>query len=319
MIDVSPATADENRDWFADWRARVAAWYGGAGVPEWAEQRVLAWTDALASQLYTFRRGRAVLGHLALSVQERFGTRVAIVYDLWTGPDAPAAEIAASARATARGWAAPRAASVGSSLWAPGPADTAFADHPLRAQRMIKVLRQPAPEPPVGLTFRSMRPDEFPAWRAHDALGFAADLTDSGSCPADEARARAEREYASLLPDGLDSPGYTWWVLEADATPVATVWLAEHASPGLSWVYSVEVGPEYRGRGYGRATMRAAEAATLRSGDSRLALNVFGHNTTAMGLYDSLGYTATDQLRTLPVAGAESAGTESAGTEFAEP
>ena len=41
---------------------------------------------------------------------------------------------------------------------------------------------------------------------------------------------------------------------------------------------------------------------TLRAGHSYLGLNVFGHNTVAIRLYESLGYVRLDQSRSITVA-----------------
>jgi len=68
---------------------------------------------------------------------------------------------------------------------------------------------------------------------------------------------------------------------------------------GIGWVNSVEVRPEHRGRGYGRAAMLVGEQKTLAGGNSLLGLNVIGHNTTAIGLYEKLGYAVVDETRTI--------------------
>jgi ribosomal protein S18 acetylase RimI-like enzyme len=41
--------------------------------------------------------------------------------------------------------------------------------------------------------------------------------------------------------------------------------------------------------------MQAGEVASLAAGDHRLGLYVFGHNTVAVRLYESLGYQVVDQ------------------------
>ena len=48
-----------------------------------------------------------------------------------------------------------------------------------------------------------------------------------------------------------------------------------------------------RGKGYGRALLRAAEEETLRNGVPTLGLNVFGRNHVARKLYESSGYSIT--------------------------
>ncbi|KQQ19243.1 hypothetical protein ASF48_14960 [Rathayibacter sp. Leaf299] len=62
---------------------------------------------------------------------------------------------------------------------------------------------------------------------------------------------------------------------------------------GVAWIWDVEVDGPFRGRGSGRAAMLLAEEHALARGYRALALNVFGFNTTARGLYESLGYETT--------------------------
>ena len=57
-----------------------------------------------------------------------------------------------------------------------------------------------------------------------------------------------------------------------------------------AWVCQVVVDTAERGKGYGRAIMRAAEEELASRGVARMGLNVFTDNTVALGLYESLGF-----------------------------
>jgi ribosomal protein S18 acetylase RimI-like enzyme len=59
-----------------------------------------------------------------------------------------------------------------------------------------------------------------------------------------------------------------------------------------AYVFDVEILPEARGRGLGRATMLAAEDAARDQRADVVRLNVFGNNVPAIRLYQSLGYSA---------------------------
>jgi ribosomal protein S18 acetylase RimI-like enzyme len=56
------------------------------------------------------------------------------------------------------------------------------------------------------------------------------------------------------------------------------------------WIYDIEVVPDQRGHGYGRALLGAAEGEAQRHGGDSIGLNVFGGNNVARGLYESSGY-----------------------------
>ena len=75
------------------------------------------------------------------------------------------------------------------------------------------------------------------------------------------------------------------------------LWLATRSPNGAQagWIYDVEVDEAHRGKGYGREIMLLAERECRRRGLTSLRLNVFGPNTVAQRLYESLGYEITSQ------------------------
>jgi ribosomal protein S18 acetylase RimI-like enzyme len=111
------------------------------------------------------------------------------------------------------------------------------------------------------------------------------------------ALAQARAEIEELLPDGLDTPNSLLRTGRDGDEVVGWLWLALPGGrrPTMAWVHNVVVLPGHRGRGYGRALMRAAEAEVAARGIGRLGLNVFAANTTAVALYESLGYAVTAQ------------------------
>jgi ribosomal protein S18 acetylase RimI-like enzyme len=136
---------------------------------------------------------------------------------------------------------------------------------------------------------------QFDAWSERSVDGFAAQQVAAGLRARTEARARAESEFAALLPAGLTTPRHhLWQVLAADEV-VGWLWLRVQAAPGEveAYVFDVEIEPRARGRGLGRATMLAAETAARRLGADVIRLNVFAHNHAALRLYDGLQYSTT--------------------------
>ncbi|HWD82627.1 MAG TPA: GNAT family N-acetyltransferase, partial [Kribbella sp.] len=145
--------------------------------------------------------------------------------------------------------------------------------------------------PPVVL--RPISPADFPAWKDHAAATFAAKIGPARGLTADEALEFAQAETERLLPDGPDTDQHLIWTAWADDVPVGTLWISTAGK--VPFIYAVEVDETQRGKGYGRAIMRAGEEECRRRGHTRLDLNVFGNNRTAIALYDSLGYTVTSQ------------------------
>ncbi len=73
--------------------------------------------------------------------------------------------------------------------------------------------------------------------------------------------ARRSTTWPTVLPNGLDTPNQTIWVLEANGVAVGRLWLGvrEIDERTILFVWDVEIDAEHRGMGLGRAAMRLVE------------------------------------------------------------
>jgi len=143
-----------------------------------------------------------------------------------------------------------------------------------------------------------MRNDEFECWLPRLREEYATDIMRNGGASEADARKKAVVDTEQLFPNGQPSSDQFVFVVEADAEPVGELWVAEREGDlgrGL-WIYDVHIAESHRGRGYGKEAMLLAEKEARRRGLSRVALNVFGGNAAARGLYKSLGYLETAVL-----------------------
>ena len=150
-----------------------------------------------------------------------------------------------------------------------------------------------------------MNEDEFLAFGERSRRDYAIELVASDALAPEAAAERTAEEFARLLPDGLASPGMHLWTALIGGTagdddaeqPVGHGWLElRHTPSGVSaWVFDVHLDEDRRGQGFGRQMMEALHDAARGLGATTIGLNVFGHNTAAVGLYDSLGYRVTSQ------------------------
>ena len=144
-----------------------------------------------------------------------------------------------------------------------------------------------------------MLPSEFDTFRVKLVREYAAAGVSAGRWSAEEAEEQSAAQTSELLPKGLESPRVLLMMAENDETEtIGHVWVGlDRRGPvgGGAWIYDIEVVEAYRGQGYGRATLHAAEQETLKNGVSTLGLNVFGTNTVARTLYESSGYEITSQ------------------------
>ena len=144
----------------------------------------------------------------------------------------------------------------------------------------------------MSVQLRPMRDDEFEVWLPLMRGRYAEDMVNHAGMSPDRAAAMAEADIGHLFPDGRPSSAQIVYVVEAEGEPVGQLWLAERddtPEPCL-FIFELSVEEAYRGRGYGKAAMLFVEEEARRRGIPRIALNVFGGNTVARRLYQSLGY-----------------------------
>lgn len=305
MIETRPATENQSRAWLDEWQARLRLWYSRPDVPAaWVTRQVerqqATHGAGQASGTFALLANGVRVGMLTACVVEQQGTRWGVIGDVWIAPEHRRRGHGAAAVRAAEHWARRHGATVLQAVTNPAdPAHAAlFARYPVRAHQMIRELADISPLAD-GLVGRLMTPAEFDEWRALSVRAYADDIANSGTLPADEAAAASAAQFDQLLPAGLATPGHSFLCLCAAGEVVATNWIGHQYAPGMSWVYGVEVREGRRGRGYGRAAMIIGEQATVEAGNTHLGLNVFGHNTVAIRLYQSMGYRGYDDARSI--------------------
>lgn len=146
------------------------------------------------------------------------------------------------------------------------------------------------------VTLRPMNGEEYADWYPQAVVEYADDHIRAGSMPAEKALELATKQFAELLPDGLETAEHHLLVGTAGDERVGMLWLNIAAKGGsvTAFVYDVAVDADQRGKGYGRSMMVGAETYARDHGAQTIKLHVFGDNTVARSLYDSLGYVATN-------------------------
>lgn len=294
MTDTALTPIPGHAPWLPGHLGRLDTAYRAAGLGPDAADALLAdrRTEAEGWTVAAIGDPARPAGYVAMAVADRAGTPVGRIGEVWTVPGAEA--LRPAALRLAEQWCAERGAErVQVRLVAPDPL---FDGYGVRGQNRLKVLDGPA-APGDGLTARPMTAAEYPAWRAGEEDAYIADILRSGSHTAAEARLKSDADFARLLPEEQGTPGHAFLVLEAGGEAVGTGWLKHGFLPGVTFGYSLEIHPEHRGRGYGRAAMAAGERTTVAAGDRALMFNVFGGNEVAMGLYTGTGYRVLEENR----------------------
>jgi ribosomal protein S18 acetylase RimI-like enzyme len=153
------------------------------------------------------------------------------------------------------------------------------------------------------VTLRPMSEQEYEAWSASSVEAYAGEIAASTGRDVADLRERAAIEFAHFLPNGQATAGH-WLltVLDDGGVAVGSLWLGpDPRDPNGVFVFDIEIAPQARNRGIGRAAMLAIEEFATRRGRASIGLNVFGANIEARRLYDSLGYmvVSTSMLKQL--------------------
>lgn len=136
---------------------------------------------------------------------------------------------------------------------------------------------------------------EFSSFRERLIREYAAEHVRVGNWSPDRAGELAAKETDDLLPDGVDTPRMLLLAAKTEtAGLIGVAWVAlEHERAPGAWIYDIEIVPEQRGRGHGRALLRAVEREVKKRSAKSISLNVFGSNAIARELYESSGYEVT--------------------------
>ncbi|WP_104091085.1 GNAT family N-acetyltransferase [Arthrobacter sp. GMC3] len=146
----------------------------------------------------------------------------------------------------------------------------------------------------MKIELRTMNQEDLYRWIRWSRDDYAKDRVLSGESE-ELAKAKAELSFATYFPDGAPLESHFVYDVFAGEEVVGYLWIGPEspARGGAWWVWDVGVYTGHRGNGYGRAAMLLAEDEVTRQGGLELGLHVFGFNTAARALYDSLGYTPT--------------------------
>jgi GNAT superfamily N-acetyltransferase len=283
---------DDPSPWQRGFERRLREAYDSAGHPAAAAERRVeeVRTGAVRPTVAEVSAdGGEKAGFVAVFLDEGGpGSADGRIVDLWIDP----AHRGQGHGEAARGWAEHWAAAAGATRVTVQltERDALFAHYAVRGQTRLRHLTKPVPPAGAAMTSRPMTAEEYGPWLVAGKDEYVADIVRSGALTADEARLKSDQDFAELLPGGLATPDHTILVLEAGGAPIGTLWLKHRHLPGVTFGFSLEIDKEFRGKGFGHASMSVGERETLAAGDTVLMFNVFGGNTVAMGLYDASGY-----------------------------
>jgi ribosomal protein S18 acetylase RimI-like enzyme len=141
------------------------------------------------------------------------------------------------------------------------------------------------------ISLRQLTSDEISTYFDQLWIDYKAELLSAGFS-AGYADENLESSKKNTFTDGVLNPGNYIFYAYSNNDSVGKLWITSVKRDGKSeWsIYDIETWTQYRGRGFGRAIMKAAEEFVREQGGDSITLSVFGNNTSARKLYESLGY-----------------------------
>jgi ribosomal protein S18 acetylase RimI-like enzyme len=127
------------------------------------------------------------------------------------------------------------------------------------------------------------------SWQEHTLTVYAEDLT-SSSLTGEQIAQHVAESARELFPDGGLREGHSVLEVVIEGEAGGYLWVGPSDSTDDFYVFDVEIDGQFRGRGFGRAAMRAAEEIARERGYHGVALTVADANMVARGLYESEGY-----------------------------
>lgn len=144
------------------------------------------------------------------------------------------------------------------------------------------------------LVMDPMTKAEVEAFIAYSSEAYITDRMTNGGEDRRDAEEIEARQFAVYFPEGRPADNHHLLIGRDAQTGerIGILWLFERTTAaGTSvFIYDIEVDEDRREQGWGRALMTYAEQWAGERGAREIALNVFGGNAVARGLYTSLGY-----------------------------
>jgi ribosomal protein S18 acetylase RimI-like enzyme len=149
----------------------------------------------------------------------------------------------------------------------------------------------------VTVDLRPMTASEYGVWRKAAVESYTQSFVDSAIMTPDKALERAKKDLADLLPDDLATPRHHLWTAwdGSEADGILWVFVNDDTGNKQAFIYDIEVLESQRRRGFGRAIIETLVEWARDEHLESVRLNVFGHNSGAIALYEQLGFEVMSQ------------------------
>ncbi|HED2411082.1 TPA: GNAT family N-acetyltransferase [Raoultella planticola] len=155
------------------------------------------------------------------------------------------------------------------------------------------------------IMLRPMGEEEYPAYLEYFIADYAHEIAANYRLSAEDSLARAKREIAEDLPEGVNTPGQVLLCLfnQADHCDehVGYLWYKPDTATQTVFIFDFYIFNACQGQGLGTQALRAFEREMREQGIEQIRLRVAGDNQRARHVYESAGFwvTGINMSRTL--------------------
>lgn len=138
-----------------------------------------------------------------------------------------------------------------------------------------------------------MDQEQFQSYLEQGVRRYAAENVKAGYRTEEDAEERSREDHLRLLPQGLETPSNHLFIIRerGSGKSVGALWIKiEEEGRRSGFIYDIFIEERCRGKGLGKATMRALDRFAKEKGLRALYLHVFSHNPVAIHLYQESGF-----------------------------
>lgn len=148
------------------------------------------------------------------------------------------------------------------------------------------------------ITLTPIEQSDFEAFLEQEIVEYAQDKVKSGNWLAETAIEKSRTEFMNLLPDGLQTKDqFIFTILDKPSqTKLGVLWVQVKMdeTPRRAFINDFVIQPQFRGQGFGKQALQALDIKMEEMNVESIMLHVFAHNTTAISLYEKMGYEVTN-------------------------
>lgn len=139
---------------------------------------------------------------------------------------------------------------------------------------------------------------DFEIFLEQEIVEYAQDKVKSGNWLAEEALEKSGAEFISLLPEGPQTKDqFVFTILdEQTQQKLGVLWVQVKLDEPRrrAFICDFVIEPQFRGQGFGKLALQALDKKLGEMNVESVSLHVFAHNTTAIALYEKMGYSVTN-------------------------